>query len=89
MYEAFNIAKLQNIPVLFVVENNQYGLGTACTRSSANNEYYQQSSFLPGVRASGMDILSVIESTKFCFKHIHDGKGPIILELMTYRLVLV
>ncbi|ENN81763.1 hypothetical protein D910_06394 [Dendroctonus ponderosae] len=85
VFEAFNLAKLLNIPVLFVVENNQYGLGTACSRSSANNEYYRQSSFLPGIRASGMDILSVIEAAKYCFKHIQDGKGPIILEMMTYR----
>ncbi|KAL1517111.1 hypothetical protein ABEB36_000920 [Hypothenemus hampei] len=85
VFESFNIAKLHNLPVIFVVENNQYGLGTACSRSSAMDEYYRQSTYIPGVRANGMNILSVIEATKFCFKHILDGKGPIILEMMTYR----
>ncbi|KAF7286067.1 pyruvate dehydrogenase E1 component subunit alpha, mitochondrial-like [Rhynchophorus ferrugineus] len=85
VFESFNMAKLFKLPVLFIVENNYYGLGTASDRSSANPEYYRASSFLPGVRCSGMDILTVIETTKFGFQHILDGKGPIILEMMTYR----
>ncbi|XP_030747102.1 pyruvate dehydrogenase E1 component subunit alpha, mitochondrial-like [Sitophilus oryzae] len=85
VFEAFNIAKLLMLPVLFIVENNYYGLGTASHRSSANPEYYRTCSFLPGIRCSGMDILTVRESTRYGFKHILDGKGPIIVEMMTYR----
>ncbi|XP_050312163.1 probable pyruvate dehydrogenase E1 component subunit alpha, mitochondrial [Anthonomus grandis grandis] len=85
VFEAFNLAKLQDARILFVVENNIYGMGTSTMRSSANTELYRQCAYLPGIRASGMDILSIMECTKFCFDHIKAGKGPIVLELMTYR----
>lgn len=64
----------------------QYGMGTSTNRSSSNPEYYKQGGVvIPGVQADGMDVLAVREAMKLCRSHASTGKGPIFLELKTYR----
>ncbi|XP_023024898.2 pyruvate dehydrogenase E1 component subunit alpha type II, mitochondrial [Leptinotarsa decemlineata] len=83
--EAFNFAKLQNLPVIYLVENNKYSMGTSLSRHSANTDYYTRGDVIPGIRLDGMDVLAVREVGKFAVEHIKTGKGPILLELVTYR----
>ena len=87
VYEAFNMAKLWDLPVVFVIENNQYAMGTAVHRSSAETELYKRgSSFeIEGIQVDGMDVLEVRDASLKAIKHARDGKGPMILEMKTYR----
>ena len=87
VYEAFNMAKLWDLPVVFVIENNQYAMGTAVHRSSAETELYKRgSSFeIKGVQVDGMNVLEVRDAARKAIKHARDGKGPMILEMKTYR----
>ena len=68
------MASLWKIPVLFVCENNQYGMGTSTDRSSANTEYYKQGNFIPGIKIDGMDVLAVREGVKFAKEYASSGK---------------
>ena len=87
VYEAFNMAKLWDLPVVFVIENNQYAMGTSVVRSSAETELYKRgSSFeIQGLQVDGMNVLAVRDGAKKAIKHARDGKGPMILEMKTYR----
>ncbi|MEP3889696.1 MAG: pyruvate dehydrogenase (acetyl-transferring) E1 component subunit alpha [Hellea sp.] len=87
VYEAFNMAKLWDLPVVFVIENNQYAMGTSVQRSSAETELYKRgSSFeIEGLQVDGMNVLEVRDAAKKAIKHARDGKGPMILEMKTYR----
>ena len=87
VYEALNMAKLWDLPTLFIIENNQYAMGTSIERASAQTELYKRGiSFgVEGVQVNGMDVLAVREATKKAAKHARSGKGPMILEMMTYR----
>ncbi len=87
VYEAFNMAKLWDLPVVFVIENNQYAMGTSVVRSSAETELYKRgSSFeIKGLQVDGMNVLEVRDAAKKAIKHARDGKGPMILEMKTYR----
>jgi len=87
VYEAFNMAKLWDLPVVFVIENNQYAMGTAVHRSSAETELFKRgSSFeIEGLQIDGMNVLEVRDAAKKAIKHARDGKGPMILEMKTYR----
>lgn len=87
VYEAFNMAKLWDLPTLFVIENNQYAMGTSIKRASAQTELYKRGiSFgIEGVQVDGMDVLAVRDATIKAAKHARTGKGPMILEMMTYR----
>jgi len=87
VYEAFNMAKLWDLPVVFVIENNQYAMGTSVERASAETELYKRGiSFeIPGEEVDGMDVLAVRDACKKAIKHARDGKGPMILEMKTYR----
>ena len=87
VYEAFNMAKLWDLPVVFVIENNQYAMGTSVIRSSAETELYKRgSSFeIKGMQVDGMNVLEVRDAAKKAIKHARDGKGPMILEMKTYR----
>ncbi|KAJ8315620.1 hypothetical protein KUTeg_007770 [Tegillarca granosa] len=84
LFEAFNLAKLWNVPAIFVCENNGYGMGTSVERASANTDYYTRGDFVPGMRVDGMDILAVKEATRFC-KDYALKNGPILIEAATYR----
>ena len=87
VYESFNMAKLWKLPVVYIIENNQYAMGTSINRSSATIKLADRGrSFdIPGHQVDGMDVRAVKaagdEATKWC----RDGNGPIILEMMTYR----
>ncbi len=87
VYEAFNMAKLWSLPVVFVIENNQYAMGTSVIRSSAETELHKRgSSFeIKGIQVDGMNVLEVKDATKKAIEHARDGKGPMILEMKTYR----
>ncbi len=86
-HEALNMAKVWNLPVLWVVENNQYGMGTSIERASAVIEMTQkaQGYGMPSARVDGMNLLEVYEKTKEMLEAIRAGGGPMFLEAMTYR----
>ncbi|XP_066906447.1 probable pyruvate dehydrogenase E1 component subunit alpha, mitochondrial isoform X3 [Halyomorpha halys] len=84
-HESFNLAKVLNLPVVFVCENNKFAMGTADFRGSGSVDYYTRGSFLPGLWVDGMDVLAVREATRFAKAHIFANKGPIVMELETYR----
>jgi pyruvate dehydrogenase E1 component alpha subunit len=85
LYEAFNIAKLWTLPVIFVCENNGFGMGTSAERSSASTEYYCRGDYLPGIWVDGMDVVAVREATLWAANHVRSGKGPLIMDCATYR----
>jgi pyruvate dehydrogenase E1 component alpha subunit len=86
VYEAFNMAKLWNLPVIYAIENNQYAMGTSVARSASEPDFYKrgESHRIPGVRVDGMDVLAVRGAAEMALEWARE-KGPIILELMTYR----
>ena len=87
VYETFNMAELWDLPVVFVIENNQYAMGTSVERSSAETELYKRGiSFgIEGVQVDGMNVLAVRDAGAKALKHARSGKGPMILEMKTYR----
>lgn len=87
VYESFNMASLWKLPVLYVIENNQYAMGTAVERASAETEFHKRGiSFeIEGAEVDGMDVLKVKEAAHEAIKKIRAGEGPFILELKTYR----
>jgi len=86
VYEAFNMARLWNLPVIYAIENNQYAMGTSVARSASEPDFYKrgESFRIPGVRVDGMDVLAVRGAAEMALEWARE-KGPIILELMTYR----
>ena len=87
VYETMNMAALWKLPIVFVVENNQYAMGTAVGRSSAETEVQRRGTAcrIPGMDVNGMDVLEVRQAAEIAFKHVRDGKGPVLMECNTYR----
>ncbi len=84
--ECYNMAALWKLPVLYVIENNQYGMGTSVARSSAGKLYSRGAGFgIPGEQVDGMDIFTVQTAARQALDYIRSGNGPYILEVMTYR----
>jgi pyruvate dehydrogenase E1 component alpha subunit len=86
-HESLNMAKLWNLPVLYVCENNLYGIGTRIDRSTAVVDQYKRVSGynIPSAQVDGQDIELVYKAATTAIKHVRDGNGPYFLELMTYR----
>lgn len=84
VFEAYNMAKLWKLPVLFVCENNGYAMGTSVNRGSASTDFYTRGDFVPGIRVDGMDVLGVREATRFAREYALKN-GPVLLEMVTYR----
>jgi pyruvate dehydrogenase E1 component alpha subunit len=87
VYEAFNMAKLWDLPIIYVVENNKYAMGTSISRSSAEPELFRrgQAHRIPGLQVDGMDVLAVRGAAEVALEWTRSGKGPILIEFMTYR----
>ena len=87
VYEAFNMAQLWRLPVVYVIENNQYAMGTSVERASAETHLHKRGiSFgIPGVEVDGMDLDAVREAGAEAVRHARSGEGPFILEMKTYR----
>jgi len=82
--EAFNLAKLWDLPIVFVCENNQYAMGTGTGRHAASSEFYKRGDYIPGIEVYGMDVLAVREATRFALDYCTKN-GPLVYELTTYR----
>ena len=87
VYEAFNMASLWKLPVVFVIENNQYAMGTSMVRASSTEEMFArgQAFNIPGKAVNGMNVLEVAKEATYAADHCRSGKGPFILEMKTYR----
>jgi len=87
VYETFNMASLWQLPIIFVVENNQYAMGTSVKRSSAETEFYRRGTAfrIPGMKVNGMDLLEVRQAAQVAIAHVRGGGGPVLMELETYR----
>ena len=87
VYESFNMAELWKLPVVYVIENNRYAMGTSVTRSSAQTDFSKRGvSFnIPGEQVDGMDVRAVREAGARALEFARSGQGPFILEMQTYR----
>ena len=87
VYESFNMAQLWKLPVVYVIENNRYAMGTSVSRASAQTDFSKRGvSFgIPGEQVDGMDIRAVYAAGQRAIEHARSGKGPYILEMQTYR----
>ncbi len=87
VFEAMNMAQLWKLPVVFIIENNQYAMGTSVTRAHSETHLYRRgASFgIPGMEVDGMDVLAVREAGRQAVDHARAGDGPYVLEMKTYR----
>ena len=87
VYETFNMAKLWNLPIIFIIENNKYAMGTSIERASSTTDLSKRGvSFgIPGEQVDGMDVRAVKDAGDRIVKKVRDGEGPYILEILTYR----
>jgi pyruvate dehydrogenase E1 component alpha subunit len=86
VYESFNMAALWKLPVVYIIENNKYGMGTSIERAAAGTELYRRGEAygIPGEQVDGMDVLAVREAGREAVAHARE-RGPTILEALTYR----
>ena len=87
VYEAFNMASLWKLPVVFIIENNGYAMGTSIARAKAGTEIYRRGDAfgIPGMEVDGMDVTQVTAAGLEAIAHCRAGKGPILMEMKTYR----
>ena len=87
VYETFNMAAIWDLPCIFVIENNQYAMGTSQDRSTSTPDLHTRGEAfgIPGEIVDGMDVMAVKEAGERAVKHCRSGKGPYILEIKTYR----
>ena len=87
VFEAFNIASLWKLPVLYIIENNKYGMGTPVDRAAAGTELFKRGEAfgIPGEKVNGMNVFSVMKAADKAGKYVRSGKGPYIIEVETYR----
>lgn len=87
VYESFNMAALWKLPIVFVIENNGYAMGTAVKRGSAETEFYRRGTGfrIPGMDVNGMDVLEVRQAAEIALDYVRAGNGPVLMELNTYR----
>jgi pyruvate dehydrogenase E1 component alpha subunit len=87
VYETFNMAAIWDLPCIFVIENNQYAMGTSQNRSTSTPDLHTRGEAfgIPGEIVDGMDVMAVKEAGERAVKHCRSGKGPYILEIKTYR----
>ena len=87
VYETYNMAELWSLPVVFVIENNQYAMGTSMKRATKSVTLFERGVAygIPGEQVDGMDVLAVKAAGEKAVAHCRAGKGPYILEMMTYR----
>jgi pyruvate dehydrogenase E1 component alpha subunit len=82
-----NMAELWKLPIIFVIENNQYAMGTSVNRASSEDQLYRrgESFRIPGIQVDGMDVLAVRGAAETALEWVRAGKGPVLLEMKTYR----
>ena len=87
VYESFNIASLWKLPVVFVIENNRYAMGTSIERATAGTALYRRGDAfgIPGMEVDGMDVVAVKAAGEEAVAHCRSGNGPILMEMKTYR----
>ena len=87
VFEAFNLASLWKLPVMYIIENNMYGMGTSVNKASAGSDLYKRGEAfgIPGTKVDGMNVFKVIQAAQKAGDYVRSGKGPYILEVQTYR----
>jgi pyruvate dehydrogenase E1 component alpha subunit len=87
VYESFNMASLWKLPVIYIIENNKYGMGTSVERASATTDLYRRGEAfgIPGVQVNGMNVLDVRAAADDVIAHVRAGRGPYVMEMKTYR----
>ncbi len=87
VHESYNMAALWSLPVIYIIENNQYAMGTSISRSTIQQKLYKRGEAfgISGVEVDGMNVLDVKKAVQKALKHTKSGKGPYIIEAMTYR----
>ena len=87
IFEAMNMAQLWKLPAVFIIENNQYAMGTSVVRAHSDTHLYRRGAAfgIPGTEVDGMDVLAVREAARDAIAHARNGEGPYILEMKTYR----
>ncbi|MBL6077457.1 pyruvate dehydrogenase (acetyl-transferring) E1 component subunit alpha [Belnapia sp. T18] len=87
VFESFNLAALMKLPVIFIIENNKYGMGTSVERASASRDLSKNGAAwgIPGEQVNGMDVMAVKEAGERATAHCREGRGPYLLEMKTYR----